>query len=224
MTKIVAISDMHGQLPQHQTIPDSDILLIAGDICCHGRAKEQLNWLDGRFRWWLEKLNRPVFACAGNHDWVFYEKSEDARKLGLPWTYLQDESANFDGLKIYGTPWQKEFFNWAYNLTEHELTGKWNLIPSDTDILICHSPPKFYGDLTLDGNFIGSESLTWRIEQMPHLKLVAFGHNHQGYGEYKIANGISGAILANVSVLNDDYRLVNKPYFVEIVKNYEKEI
>jgi Icc-related predicted phosphoesterase len=143
MTKIVAISDMHGQLPQPQTIPDSDILLIAGDVCCHGKAPAQLHWLNSKFRNWLKKVDRPVIATAGNHDWAMYDELDKVRKLNLPWTYLQDEATVYNGLTVYASPWQKEFFSWAFNLNEHELMGKWNLIPDETDILICHSPPKF---------------------------------------------------------------------------------
>ena len=30
--------------------------------------------------------------------------------------YLQDSLVEIYGLKIYGTPWQPEFCNWAFNL------------------------------------------------------------------------------------------------------------
>jgi Icc-related predicted phosphoesterase len=209
MTKIVCISDTHGQLPQ--IIPDSDVLLIAGDICCHGKAPEQLHWLNSKFRNWLEKMGRPVIGIAGNHDWAMYEKLDKVRALNLPWTYLQDESTVFNGLNVYGTPWQKKFFDWSFNLEEYELMGKWNLIPDNTDILICHSPPKYYGDKNPDGEFIGSESLTWRIGQL-HLRLMVFGHAHSGYGTYHSGN----TTLVNASLLNEEYRMVNKPIVVEI--------
>lgn len=210
--KIVALSDTHGQLPQPQTIPDSDILLMPGDICNHTKAPGQLHWLDSKFRNWLNKINRPVFACAGNHDWVFYEQADAVKRLDLPnFYYLQDSRFIYKGISIYGTPWQREFFNWAFNLKEHELVEKWNMIPDDTDILVCHSPPKFYGDKTPDGDFIGSETLTWRIGQIKPT-LVVFGHCHNGYGVYQSG----GTILANVSVLNEAYKLVNPPFFTEI--------
>jgi hypothetical protein len=105
------------------------LVLIAGDICAHGNAKRQLTWLDTRFRYWLGQVKGHVIGVAGNHDWPFYKRAEDVRKLNLPWTYLQDSGTEFEGLKIWGTPWQLEFFDWAFNLKEHELAEKYAMIP-----------------------------------------------------------------------------------------------
>ena len=208
--KICAISDQHGHLP---AIPQGiDALFIAGDICCHGNVHKQLNWLDTTFRYWLNKIEVPVYACSGNHDWPMYEKPDQVRELKLPWTYLQDSETEFQGLKIYGTPHQKKFFDWAFNLDEIELAGKWNLIPDDTDILICHSPPKYYGDLVQRGTHEGSESLTWRIQQV-RPKLVTFGHIHGGRGVYAIGQTTT---LANVSVVNEKYEMVHEPWVYEM--------
>ena len=210
MIRCCCISDLHGQLIE--PLPDCDIVLIAGDICCHGKPPQQLEWMDYYLRNWLERLNKPVFSTAGNHDWPMEKYPDRVRELKLPWTYLQDEATTYEGKVIYGTPWQKIFFNWAFNLNEHELMGKWNLIPDNTDILICHSPPKFYGDRNPDGDFIGSESLTWRIGQLPQLKLAVFGHSHGGYGVYHSGN----TTLVNASLLNEKYHMVNDPIVVEI--------
>jgi Icc-related predicted phosphoesterase len=199
---------MHGNLP---TLPDCDAVLISGDICIRASAAKQLIWLDHMFRAWLKKINKPVFACAGNHDWAMFERLHDMRKLRLPCTYLQDNSAVFEGFHVYGTPWQKRFYDWAFNLDESALAGKWNVIPENTDILICHSPPKYYGDKTSNGQFVGSESLTWRIGQIKP-KLVVFGHIHGGYGEYRS----SDTILVNAALTDDHYKPVNKLIVVEL--------
>lgn len=210
--RFCAMSDLHGQLPIH--LPECDVVLLAGDICDHGKAEFQLAWMDRKLRKWLEKINKPVFACSGNHDWPMWSKLKEVRNLKLPWTYLQDEATVFNGWKIYGTPWQKKFFNWAFNLDESQLMGKWNLIPDDTDVLICHGPPKYYGDRNPRGELCGSESLTWRIGQLENLRLVCYGHIHAGYGVYSSKN----TILANVSLLDERYKLVNKPFIVELEK------
>lgn len=209
--KVVAISDLHGYLP---TIPECDILLIAGDICAHGPTQFQLAWLDGPFREWLDGIKVPVFACAGNHDWPFYNY-KDMIPEGLKWTYLEDESVEHEGWKIWGTPWQKRFFDWAFNLDEEELEEKWNLIPDDTDIIIAHSPPKFFGDLTPGtmGENVGSPSLLKRIVAIKP-KLVVFGHIHNGRGDW-VHND---TILANVTVLNESYKMVYDPWVVELEK------
>ena len=191
--RICAISDLHGYLPE---IPKCDLLLIAGDVCPTRRARQQLVWLETRFKFWLRKQTVPVVGIAGNHDWPFQEWPEMVQELNLPWTYLQDSSTTIEGLKIYGTPWSKQYFDWAFMVEEHQLAGKWNMIPDDTDILVVHGPPKYYGDMVIRGSNEGSESLTWRIQQV-RPKLAVFGHIHEGRGEWDY----NGTRLANVTLM-----------------------
>lgn len=87
----------------------------------------------------------------------------DPRKL-LPAnvTYLEDTGADFQvcfvlfvvlvefvfahfppkSIPIYGSPWQPEFCDWAFNLPRmsKELEQKWKAIPKTTQILITHGP------------------------------------------------------------------------------------
>ena len=58
--------------------------------------------------------------------------------------YLEDElcAAEPFGLRIYGSPWQPEFCDWAFNESRGEpLRRRWAQIPSDIDILMTHGPP-----------------------------------------------------------------------------------
>ena len=208
--KLCCMADVHGILLQE--LPECDCVLIAGDIAGPGNGLKQREWWNQDFRRWLDRIKVPVFACAGNHDWSPYEYPEQFAWLQLPWTYLQDESATFNGWTIYGTPWQRVFYNWAFNLTESELMGKWNLIPDDTNILICHSPPKFYGDQNSRGEFCGSESLGWRIGQLKQLRLCCFGHIHPGRGIYHSGE----TTLVNAAMVNDHYKPVYEPFIVEL--------
>src|SRR4051794_28130253 len=100
--KIVAMSDMHGQLPER--VPTCDLLLIAGDITPvvnHGE-QFQRDWLDGEFRRWLQRQPaRQIIGIAGNHD-LIYEHAPEHVPRDLPWTYLQDSGTTFDGLNIWG--------------------------------------------------------------------------------------------------------------------------
>src|SRR5260370_24461809 len=70
--KIVAMSDMHGQLPSR--VPECDLLLLAGDftpVANHG-LNFQRDWLDLEFRSWLKHLPaRKIVGIAGNHDLIF---------------------------------------------------------------------------------------------------------------------------------------------------------
>lgn len=212
--KIAAISDLHGYFPK---IPDeAEIVLIAGDICPFVIPRLQYVWLEGNFKPWLKSLDRPVFACAGNHDWPFYSKShadlrEKIDKMDLPWTYLEDSGAEYKGLKIWGTPWQLEFYDWAFNLKEYELANKWFLIPEDTDILISHSPPFGFGDQTARGEMVGSPSLTDKIREVSP-KLCVFGHIHPGRGQWDYYD----SKLANVTVVNEAYKMVYEPMIFDV--------
>ncbi|KAG4078701.1 hypothetical protein HA402_015291 [Bradysia odoriphaga] len=75
---------------------------------------------------------------------------ENVRQYLTNCIYLEDESIELFGLKIYGTPWQPEFCNWAFNVPRGEqCLAKWNQIPDGIDILITHTPPVGHGDLCL---------------------------------------------------------------------------
>ena len=211
--KIVAVSDLHGTLPD---IPACDLLLIAGDICpvANHDPAFQASWLDTNFRSWLKSLpvGQTIFI-AGNHDFVFQNEPHRAPK-DLPAVYLQDSALEWHGLKIWGTPWQPWFFDWAFNLHEAELEEKWALIPADTDILIVHGPPHGYGDAVPSRRgtrFTGSPSLLARIEDVQP-KLVVFGHIHEGRGQWQIGP----TTLANVTILNEKYEHVYEPWEFEI--------
>ena len=48
---------------------------------------------------------------------------------------------------MYGSPWQPEFCDWAFNLDRgEECAAKWRAIPDATDVLITHGPPVGHGD------------------------------------------------------------------------------
>jgi Icc-related predicted phosphoesterase len=206
---IAAISDQHGYLPE---IPPCDLLLIAGDICPvtnHG-VDFQERWLRFEFRDWLRQVPaRKTIFIAGNHDFVF-EQRRGFLPMDYPATYLQDSGIEWEGLHIWGTPWQPRFFDWAFNLSEPELAKKWELIPDGTDILVVHGPPRDYGDGVPEVHGIrrcGSPSLLERIRVVKP-KVVVFGHIHEGRGEWHLGS----TVLANVTVVDARYQLVYEPW------------
>lgn len=214
-----AISDMHGQLPR--ITEDVDLLLIAGDICPHARVSALAEWMQTTFSSWLKELvarRIAVIGVAGNHDWVLYKPEADSYRqqvlnaLHPYWTYLEDSGAEYGGLRVWGSPWQLKFNDWAFNLeNETELKQKWDLIPEDTDVLITHSPPFLYGDQNAGGKATGSKTLLHAIERIQP-KLAVYGHIHEGYGVYRVGD----SRLANVSVLDNRYQLTNKPMYFEL--------
>lgn len=196
MASIVASSDLHGYLPQ---LPPCDLLLLGGDLCPDGTPQLQAEWLDTTFRSWLKQQPaKHIVAVAGNHDFVFQERPDLIPQL--PWIYLQDSGTELLGLKIWGSPWQPVFFDWAFNLTEPGLAEKWKLIPADTDILLLHGPPHGLGDRTKRGDHTGSPSLVTRIEEVQP-KLVICGHIHEARGEYQLGP----SRIVNVSQLDLRY-------------------
>lgn len=221
MLKIVAISDLHGHLPN---IPECDLLLIAGDLC---PAKDhtisfQEYWLDSDFRYWLRDVpSRKTIYIAGNHDFIF-ENAPHRVPKNLRATYLQDSGTEFEGIKIWGTPWQPVFHWWAFNAEEVDLKKKWALIPDDTDILVVHGPPHGFHDLVPRrinpknetewpaGEHCGSPSLLERINEI-NPKLVVCGHIHRGRG----VRTWGDTTIANVTVVNEAYKLVYEPWVYE---------
>ncbi len=208
--KIVAMSDLHGTLPPSKDIPKCDLLLIGGDICGPHGVLDQSIWLHREFKPWLENLPaNKIIGVAGNHDFIWEKAPHMVPRL--PWVYLQDEVYEYNGWKIWGSPWQLRFFDWAFNLDEPDIARKWKYIPDDTDILVLHGPPKYFGDKVNrvqpgEDGFVGSPSLTAKIREIKP-KLVVFGHIHPGYGVYED----EGVTLANVSILNDRYVWTNHP-------------
>lgn len=225
MTKVLCISDTHGK---HSQIPlewlePADIIIHAGDISNRGGLREIENFCD----WFsnLDQYTHKIFI-AGNHDWGFKEDPIDATRIVREYpniTYLEDSMVEVEGLKIYGSPWQPEFFDWAFNLKRgSELMEKWNMIPSNTDILITHGPAygmvdwvpprKNYGVKFIDGGSVGCEDLldaiTTRIKPYYHIS----GHIHCSYGEV-IRDNIN---FINASTLNEQYMVANKPIIFEI--------
>lgn len=207
--KVACVSDLHGHLPD---LPDCDLLLIGGDIVpLDIRPRDYLGqaiWINRAFNQWVKKWGKPTFVVAGNHDFVF----EQDRHLVVPegWTYLEDELAEFNGLKIWGSPWQPRFHDWAFNLCEANLAKRWDLI-SPVDILLLHGPPRGFGDQCSRDERVGSPSLLSKIREIQP-RLVVFGHIHEGFGSYR-----DGKVsLVNASLVNERYEPVNSVRIMEI--------
>ena len=219
MMRITFISDTHNKHSQlTHVLPGGDILIHAGDISSMGykhEIQQFLKWFNG-----LDNYTHKIFI-AGNHDWGFQKSPDMCREVMEIYptvTYLQDnlEVIGDDyetAVKIYGSPWQPEFYNWAFNLPRmgEELKEKWNNISANTDILITHGPS--WGNLdTVLGKSVplGCELLTERIKELKP-KIHVCGHIHTGYG-YKF-DGTTH--FFNASVLDESYYQTQKPITVD---------
>ena len=153
--KITFISDTHNKHKQvTSSLPGGDLLIHAGDISSMGykhEIQEFCKWFNS-----LENYTVKTFI-AGNHDFGFEKEPEMAKEVVNFYkdiVYLQDSFLGYgvdteNYVKIYGSPWQPEFHNWAFNLSKGglELEQKWNNIPEDTDILVTHGPVLGYLDM-----------------------------------------------------------------------------
>lgn len=199
--RIACVSDTHGHYP---AVPECDLLILAGDYCGGGDSTTRLiahhkfcDWVD------LASNHCDVVGIAGNHDKLFERSYENIRHPN--WTYLRDSGTIWNGLKIWGTPWQPRFFDWAFNLDEPELAQRWKLIPHDTDILVLHGPPNGIADFSSYGReHCGSKSLRETIEAIQP-RLVVCGHIHSAYGQYQLG----ATLIVSSSLCNDKYQAVN---------------
>lgn len=174
---ILAISDLHGYLPD---ISQCDLLLLGGDYCPTRNLEQEYRFMLGPFSEWLKKVPaRHIVGVAGNHDFVLEREPSLAR--GLPWTYLQDESIEIEGIKIHGSPWVPEFGNWAFMKHDSHLRDIFAKIPSGLDILLTHGPAYRHLDKTIGGVNAGSFQLWDRIKQTEPNSHV-FGHIHEERG------------------------------------------
>ena len=218
--RITLISDTHTKHDElswdPSDLPGGDLLIHAGDIMNSGYNSNDITsfckWFNG-----LEQYDHKVFI-AGNHDRKFEDKPEQAMEIvnSYKWIdYLQDETIEVGDddfmAKIYGSPWQPEFYSWAFNLPKGGpgLMSKWEAIPADTDILITHGPPQDHLDISgppYNEPHLGCALLREKVDTQPP-KIHVFGHIHGGYG-YKFHNGTH---FFNASILNERYEYVNKP-------------
>ena len=219
---ITAISDLHGHYPK---LEGGDLLIVAGDLTATDGWQE----VSAFKRWLYEQDYAMKIVVAGNHDnalaregggpWYFSGYKTTTREQISYATYLCDSGCEFEGLKIWGSPWTSSFEGMnphckAFCLdTEEELAEKWDLIPTGIDILATHSPPKYILDATVNGKNVGSSSLYDQIELRIRPKLHVFGHIHEAYGQMHIYDPTTQTcrIYCNASHVNERYQPVNSP-------------
>lgn len=213
--KIDCISDTHNQ---HEKIklPGGDILIHSGDCTSSGSMRECLAFLD----WFGDQDYSHLVMVAGNHDWAFEthpeEMKEECEKRGI--VLLNDSGYVADGIKIWGSPVQPWFFDWAFNRGRGaEINEHWKLIPEDTEILITHGPPHMIRDDVprRGGSYehVGCVDLYNRIIQTK-VKLHVFGHIHEGAGY----TYLDGRTYVNASSLDGRYYFARSGY-VHVVKS-----
>lgn len=201
------ISDLHGERPE---LEGGDLLIVAGDLTITNTLHQHTDALE-----WLCKLPyRKKIVVGGNHDGFLQDNPNFYSKTAID--YLCDSGTEFEGFEIWGSPWTRYFDGMNPHCmaftknSEEDLAERWEIIPSDTDILVTHTPP-----YTIRDGFFGSNSLLKRLVDL-RLKLHVFGHIHEGYGKtdlrwFKMKNGMNGSLYVNASYMDENYEPVNAP-------------
>ena len=206
MVKITALGCMHGHYPE---LERGDLLILTGDFTANNSVSAEISF----FMWLKKQKYKKKILISGNHDNEMpknHKESED-------YIYLCDSGLEFEGLKIWGSPWSLWFDGinphcTAFTGTEEDLDKKFSLIPYDIDILITHSPPFGILDLTARSKQnVGSKALLKQYDRIKP-KLHLFSHIHEGWG-YRDKFFTE---FFNCSIMNEDYEAINEPFDIEI--------
>lgn len=227
--KATFISDTHGRHRKlNDNLPGGDIIFHTGDISSTGSSLEIENFV----KWFSELPYTHKVFIAGNHDLGFEHDPVESREIVSEYNvvYLQDEFVEIEGLKIYGSPWQPRFFDWAFNIDRNSdlMEETWLKIPEDTDILLTHGPGWGHLDTILGTeNHLGCEVLARHVQHRVKPLIHAFGHIHtgRGYKFYKDTHYINSSFLNEKYVptfdpinifMNTDF--TNKLNFINLVE------
>lgn len=204
--KIICLSDTHGYT-RDLAVPDGDLLIHAGDLTSRGTEGQLSAACD-----WLRSLpHRHKVVIAGNHDFLCEKCPDEARALFHGLTYLLDEGVEIEGLTIWGSPWQPWFHDWAFNLQRGpDLAAKWNLIPTEVDILVTHGPPLGHGDRVRGGERVGCADLLEAVKRV-RPKLHVFGHIHEDAG----TSWVGPTRCVNACVCDLSYLPIQPPVVVD---------
>ncbi|XP_066154936.1 UPF0046 protein T07D4.2 isoform X2 [Euwallacea fornicatus] len=207
--RFVCMSDTHSLVRNIMfDIPDGDVFIHAGDFTKCGQ-KEEKKVANQR-----KDIEDEVPHYGKTRDNINEAVNTDnIRQYLTNCIYLEDSGVEICGIKIYGTPWQPEFGNWAFNLPRgRDCLSKWNLIPEDTDILVTHTPPLGHGDLVCSGVRAGCVELLTTVQTRVKPKYHIFGHIHEGYG----VTSDGKIIFINASTCDINYIPNNLPVVFDI--------
>lgn len=234
--KIIAISDLHGDLPVIDV--KANIAVVAGDISPLHIQFNKLamkEWLKNDFMQWVKHLDvEKVYLVAGNHDAVFEFCSNtlitelsflSSQKLiylkNNSSEYIDDEGKTWN---IFGTPYCHQFGNWPFMRSEEVLEEKFKSIPETVDIIVSHDPPFGIGwcDCILENprsSSVGPEHhgnypLRKQLEKTK-FKWLFCGHIHSG--DHRPVEFMDGKVV-NVSLNNERYNSTYEPFIIEIEK------
>lgn len=196
--RILHLSDTHGRHPRLRALPKADVLVHSGDFCMVGSEQEAIDFMD----WFCDLPYRHKIFICGNHDDCLYGANINGLDDNVH--YLCNSGIEIEGLKFYGIPM------FMGDCVTDGQSINYATIPTDTDILITHSPA--FGILDFGDNLnYGSEELLQAVTNInPRVHL--FGHIHKQHG----ITTIGTTIFSNGAIMNDDYSTLNHPNIIEL--------
>lgn len=233
MIKVTITSDLHGNLP---VVGDGlDLMLVCGDVCPARRHyfDYQYKWVKEVFCPWVKGLpyndadGRTIMVW-GNHD--FFEHIPLPREeFDAELSSLTDGrlvvlnhggctySKGGEKLEIFGTPYCKQFYNWAFMHDEAFLAEKYAEIPDGLDILISHDPANLNRLGVIHqgwsvGTDAGNPILAKEVERAKPRFYFA-GHIHSGNHNAEL---VGGTLMANVSYVDEEYKPRYMPVSIDI--------
>jgi len=165
-----------------------DMVIFAGDATIQKSHEMNNNEMRDFLDWFKSLHYKYKIFIAGNHDTSIEHGLVTRGDIPEGIIYLEHESIEIEGIKIFGSPYTPKFgTDWAYNVPRNMIKSYWMDIPTDTDILVTHGPPKGILDLTqydsrsgADGNSYfqcGCKELLERVKVIQP-KYHVFGHIH----------------------------------------------
>jgi Icc-related predicted phosphoesterase len=209
--RVVCISDTHGK-HRELSIPNGDILIHSGDFTHFGEG------IDDFVRWFHDLPHRHKVIILGNHEAHNHPEVEEDQQIyrtafaNQTIHILQDEAITLEGIRFYGSSWQCQWDGTGFYRKRggKRIREKWGMIPSNTQILITHSPS--YGPLVDDDLF----KRVLEVNPILHI----FGHVHAGphgnvYTTFRSDKSVLTTFI-KASICDDDYKVVNKPVVIDI--------
>ena len=221
--RIVCISDTHTYTPE---LPPGDVLIHAGDLTNAGTALDiqaQIDWLSG-----LSHSYKYIIVICGNHDSYFDPRArnddDSGRSIDFQKVhYLQHSSLTLDfpsrndrRLVVFGAP-QIPACGGSEMAFQYKREGEdaWTgTVPSNVDILITHTPPRWHLDLPIG---VGCDYLlkeVWRVQPQLHV----FGHVHAGRGQERVFWDTAQMAYERVRARRSLFHLISISLWLDIIR------
>merc|ERR1712070_146850 len=212
-SRLIVVSDTHGQHAELGELPRGDVLIHCGDILMSARfwsGAGQVQKLQA-FNTWLGTVPcEAKVVIAGNHDHVVPTLGrEQMAALITNGQYLENDKVNIGGLSLFATPVSRgksgnaafqgeEFANEA--ATAAKAVG-------EVDVLVTHGPCRTKASADDAG-----ELETWARQLKP--KLHCWGHDHAAHGVEVPDQGLPVSVCA--SIMDTRYCPLQLPIVVDV--------